>query len=170
MSIFSKLFRKKQKPESAQEDIILRSKLYLDILSQYEQYEQQGLVCIAPLNHRITVSQQLAALFSKDAACLQSFLKGLALYGIYQYARVSANLTLAKAELEAIQQKQKELGRELSDTEQKLAKMQAYADSDASQIINRNLYFDIAVVSPDQQPVVIARVADGNVTILSVQE
>ena len=169
MSFLSR-FKKKQKQAQPKEDPVLRSKLYLDILTQFEQFEEQGLIALAPLHHRVTVSQQLAALFAKDASTLQSFLNGVSLYGIYQFAHVMTNQVLAKAELEARQKKQQELGRELTESDAKLAKMQAYADSDVSQVINRDIYFDIAVVSPDQEPVVLARVKDGHPEILYVKE
>lgn len=163
-------FKKKKKTVAKTEDVALRNKLYLDILSQFEEYEQRGLICVAPLNHRITVAQQLAALFTSNVGALQSFLNGVSLYGIYQFAHITTNQVLAEAELTALQKRKQELGRDLTDIETKLTKIQAHADLDASQVINREIYFDIAVVSPDQEPVVLARVKDGKPEILYVKE
>lgn len=164
-----KRFKKKPKthpqPASA-----VRSDLLISVLKQYEDFEQRGLLCIAPLQHRVTVAQELAALFSKDAETLQNFLNGVSLYGIYELSRLLTNQILAKVELEAKEAKRKQLGRELTQEEASVARMQAFANSNAFDIINKDIYFDVTIVTPQQEPVVIARVENGKVEILSVKE
>ena len=171
MGIFNLFKKKKPQPKpQPKQDNALREKLYLDILAQYEAYEQEGWIAIAPMQHRVTVAQQLSALFAKDADCLMTFFRGLALYATYQQAHIVTNSVLAKAELEAIAKRRQELGRDLTAEELKIAKMQAYADQDIMQVIDRDIWFDIHVITPNNDPVVIAHVENGEVNIISVKE
>lgn len=168
MGIF-KLFKKKKKeqPKSIERQAVNQ---YLEILSQFEVYEQQGWIAIAPTQHRVTVAQHLAALFSDNGESLGNFFRGLTMYATYQLTHIVTHQAFAKAELDAIAQKRQELGRDLTEEETKVAKIQAYADHDIRSVINRDIWFDIHVITPHNEPMVIARVQNGEVNILSVKE
>ena len=163
------LFHRKTDEERQRVQEASRMKAVTDILLTYSQAEEQSLIALNLLKHRVLVSQTYAAQFTHSREQLLRFLVGVGMYAYFRGNSSSMSDAIAKAELERIWQAQKDKGADLTSEEASICRMQAREGINIKDYTPVTDY-DILVVSADGDPKVLAHWSDMSVDIVSVME